>query len=116
MKRCLFFDDSSNRHIHFDKNFNKDFEIDHAYTPAEAIELLKKNKYSLACLDHDMDQLIVDDGTTGMDVAEFIALHQERHLNPDKVIVHSWNCYMAFRMYQVIKEAGIDVVTQEYTV
>jgi CheY-like chemotaxis protein len=112
---ALFFDDDPTRHEVFANKFVQLLDIVHAHDPQEAIDLLKAQKFDIVFLDHDMDLLIAGD-MTGMDVAEFIALHQERSLNPSRVIVHSWNVTAAAQMEAALKQSGIEVICRPFKV
>lgn len=114
--RILTLDDMDTRHYAFRRWF-AGFDLVETYTAKEAINELKKgNVFDLVMLDHDLayehyedqDISLDFDGEmgTGMEVARFISTMSEEQ-RPKRVVVHSWNRGAAWRMGQVLTEAGI---------
>lgn len=97
--RILFLDDDEFRHNTFaDKA--KAHSVIHVRTAKEAISALKKERFDLACLDHDLAEPI-----TGYAVA--VAIEEGRCIAPREVVVHSYNPIGADRMVYAIKRAGV---------
>lgn len=106
----LILDDDPQRHKVFDKIFDG-HNKNHVFTAQCAINCLKKERFDLVCLDHDLgefdnDKLIEDPGT-GMDVAEFINLHMSHDKLPTQVLIHSWNGPAAKRMGEEMSTVGV---------
>lgn len=98
--RVLFLDDSHERHRAC-KHCLIGHDAHYAFSAAEAISMLKGERFDLACLDHDLDELAAAGmeprEKTGMHVAEHIvAMPRERR--PRAVLVHSMNVPAASRM------------------
>ena len=88
--KILFLDDNRNRVDIAKKRWETDHELSIAETAAEAIALLKKVKFDLVSLDHDLGGKVYQQSgkNTGYEVAQFIAKMKNP---PPIVIVHSWN-------------------------
>jgi len=95
--KILFLDDDHNRIDIVKKRWGTNHELSIAETAAEAIALLKKIKFDLASLDHDLGGKVYQQSgeNTGYEVAQFIAKMKEP---PPIVIVHSWNYHGAQNM------------------
>lgn len=116
--RILFLDDMNERHEAFQKTVG--VPVDHVFTAAWAIKMLKEEKYDQVFLDHDLsiDDILVAPGEptkepTGMDVVDHILTMEEP---PAEVVVHSANPAAADRMGQKLREhpAGIRVLVQAF--
>jgi len=84
--------------------------VDVATTAAEAISLLKANRYDRLDLDHDLDTRIFVDirhANTGMAVARWIVRH---YTDVNEVIIHSWNELAARKMMDLLAAYGYRVV------
>ncbi len=92
----LVLDDDRNRHNYFRDRFNdsdKKFIADHVLTAEQCIEAIKKKKYVLIFLDHDLSgEVFVDVNRkdTGSEVARWISKNPDRIENC-KVFIHSFN-------------------------
>jgi hypothetical protein len=118
IKKVLFLDDMEERHLAFLRMIRDipDIESYQAWNAKQAINWLEKEKFYLACLDHDLSDehyvafqnnnllpgkaVYAED--TGLTVAQFIALHQDPSLHPDNIITHSWNTDRAKEMDTVL--------------
>lgn len=98
----LILEDNDTRIEIFKKWFPCDVDI--VKTSKEAIELLKKNFYSICLLDHDLgDQIYVESGEgTGWEVAKYIT---ENNIKSD-VIIHSCNSVGARNMLSLLPNAN----------
>lgn len=121
MSQVLILDDDPDRHKVFDKIL-PNCEVYHAYTDIEAIAFLEHcGPFELVCLDHDLGDYSVGESLplgdlagSGMDVAEFIALHLEREKYPKKIIIHSWNSSGARRMLATLFPTGIPITAMPF--
>lgn len=93
--RILFLDDDEFRHDVFAEKAI-DHDVLHVRSAKEAISAMKKERFDLACLDHDL-------GTkdTGYDVA--VAIEGGFCHPPLSVIVHSYNPVGSTRMVYAIR-------------
>ena len=107
----LFLDDNHARHGLL-KTWCKN--ADHCYDYDGCINLLKRKRYDVVSLDHDLgeeDELCIPGVTnkcmTGTDVAKFIAKLVQK---PRFAIVHSYNPVGAASMETILSEAGIKTI------
>lgn len=110
MKRWLFLDDTQERHDLFDayvKATGANIEVVHKRTVAGAVAEMCRERFDCVWLDHDLDD--TDPWSTGWEVAEFIALHQDLAYRPRHVVVHSWNPTGAASMERTLADAGVSV-------
>ena len=118
MPQVLILDDDPDRHKAFRKILS-DCERYHAYTDLEAFSFLEHyGPFELVCLDHDLGNFSVGESLplgdlagSGIDVAEYIALHLEKEKYPKKIIIHSWNAPGALRMFRILFPTGIPITT-----
>lgn len=115
--KIFFLDDDKERHRRFTMN-RIGQDVTAAWTYAEAVELLSKEIFDLAYLDHDLSDFAASGHPlpgekTGTDVAEFITQMPEDR-RPRKVIIHSFNPYGAERMEKILRTAGIEVLRQKF--
>lgn len=94
-------DDDARRHEWFTRRFPKDY-VDIAETPAEAIELLKRNQYDVLFLDHDLlpehyKSELGDDDNTGYAVALWLAANPRCQASAN-IIAHTRNADGAMRI------------------
>lgn len=107
--KILILDDDEVRHERFKIHlFN--FEVVHAHTYDQFLELVGKERFDAIFLDHDLEfeekaaTVIESRYANGMDAARHVAALPEK-LRPELVVVHSWNMYAASRMMDVLLEA-----------
>jgi CheY-like chemotaxis protein len=108
--RVFLLDDDVLRHEWFARRFSRD-ELDAAFDPAEAVELLSSNTYDAIFLDHDLlpehyNSDVRDDERTGYAVAEWLAARPGRQSGAT-VIVHTRNADAALRMVGLMRRAGL---------
>jgi CheY-like chemotaxis protein len=123
--RVLVLDDDKLRHKVFQQNLIGNEFVVHAYTVDQAVEWLKKEKFDVVYLDHDLNDhpnqaTSLDYATggyggprelTGLDVAYFMSrMPKEKH--PEYVIVHSYNAGGAANMMAVLKTMESKVIRQ----
>lgn len=94
--KILFLDDSLVRQTSFKQLIKKHFEVDQAFSAAEAIELLEKFRYEQVFLDHDLGEELGYEVPSGMTVVDHICQMEARPLS---VVIHSCNSPAAMRMY-----------------
>ena len=106
--QLLFLDDNHARHELL-KTWCK--TADHCYNYDDCVGLLKRKRYDVVSLDHDLgtdDELCIPGVTnknlTGTDVAKFIATLVQK---PRFAIVHSYNPVGAAFMEAILSGAGI---------
>lgn len=100
--KVLFLDDDKYRHEQMLKQFAQlKLAVVAVYTAIEAIEWLRREKFRLILLDHDLDGTIYAPSGpgTGFEVAEQVAASVNRDTD---VIVHSLNHVGAGKMVEVI--------------
>lgn len=102
----LFLDDDDARHRTFDNSIAKlgiNADIAHVSNADQAIKALKRNKYDLVFLDHDLGGEIyvdVNHRNTGSEVARVI---YNNNLQPSAIIIiHSLNPVGAINMQKTI--------------
>jgi len=102
--KMLVLEDREDRIKVFKEALNK-HEVDYTDSAKEAIELLKKKRYTTLFLDHDLDgQEMVPSGPgTGYEVAEFLSEHKE--FMPTQVIIHSLNNVGGANMVRALPNA-----------
>jgi len=109
----LFFDDDPRRHALFAR-LARGHRVDHSWFVDDALERLRRRRYDLACLDHDL--ATEDFARDGREVATAIAaLRQARR--PRAVVVHSWNPVRSVEMEATLAplyEAGVTLVRVEF--
>jgi len=95
--KILFLDDDHKRIEIAKKRWSVNHELSIAETTKQAIDLLKKIKFDLASLDHDLGGKVYQQSgkNTGYEVAQFIAKMKNP---PPIVIVHSCNYHGAQNM------------------
>ena len=99
-------DDSPQRHRAMRSN-SGDAYVDYAWTADQALQFLRKHRYDLIMLDHDLSEdpkpiLIAPDGTY---VASYMAKNFPEHRETFTVI-HSMNPVGANRMENILIDAG----------
>jgi hypothetical protein len=115
--KIFFLDDDKERHKRFKMN-RIGHDITQAWTYAEACKLLSETVFDEAYLDHDLSEMAAagrpgKDEKTGTHVAEFIvSLPEEKR--PKFVIIHSFNDYGRRRMADILGEAGVRVMLQQF--
>ena len=115
----LILDDLRERHEVFKIRY-QGHQLFHAWTAEECISLLKKQKYDLITLDHDLGEVRSESyneaflAKDGGDVAHWIANHLDKALYPPKVIIHSWNPNGSRSMYLTLQSVGISVEREEF--
>lgn len=120
--RILFFDDSVSRHDFFCLKKHErhhcvqtcqhgpEYTVDHVYTAAQALVLLRKHTYDVIQLDHDM--FLSKDASpdnNGMTVARFLANQEGIDFHGPVIQIHSWNVEESEVMYALLRSAGWDV-------
>lgn len=115
-ERWLVLDDTQERHDGFSRMAGRgNIVIDHAFTATQAICFLREElQYDLCFLDHDLEEFPGYVDETGMEVAQFIALHAEGDRVPKLVVIHSHNAPARERMVQVLTDAGVKTVGKPY--
>jgi CheY-like chemotaxis protein len=110
MKRFLFLDDQPERH----KRFNEicaplNVRVRGAWSAEDAIRALSSCEvFDCVWLDHDLGDYgnYLYEPSTGLVVAQFIALHLPIEKLPRNVIIHSWNPSGARAMERTLRENG----------
>jgi len=124
--KVLILDDDPQRHKVFREILPNCLRY-HAYTATTAIKHLVESSgpFDLVCLDHDLGDFgqegeILEFGNceagTGVEVAQYISLHLERELYPQKIIIHSQNPVGAKRMYDTLFPTGIQITVLPFKV
>lgn len=108
--RVFLLDDDVLRHEWFARRFSRD-EIDTAFDPAEAFELLSSNTYDAIFLDHDLlpehyNSKEQDDERTGYAVAAWLAARPGTQSGAT-FIIHTRNADAALRMVELLRRAGL---------
>jgi len=108
--RVFLLDDDVLRHEWFARRFSRD-ELDAAFDPAEAFELLSSNTYDAIFLDHDLlpehyNSKEQDDERTGYAVAAWLAARPGAQSGAT-FIVHTRNADAALRMVELLRRAGL---------
>ncbi len=109
----LFLDDAVERHEKARKAFIG-ISITHVRTAWEAIEALKRERFDIVSLDHDLggrvmvmsDEEAGPDGC-GLDVAKFIVSMRSED-RPARVYIHSMNPVGGENMARVLASVGIN--------
>ena len=98
-----------------------------ARTNDEARELLRRQPYDIASLDHDLGLDYVDPDTPnadelvargdwprddGQQLAKWIAQHP--HLCPPRIRVHSWNPVGALTMARILEPVAQHIIVREF--
>lgn len=118
MKKILFLDDDPMRHMKFrDTMARNEWDVDVRYVwgVVDAIAAMKKERFDLACFDHDLsveDQMCDPDGTTREPNGTYLAQRMIEELTitmPTKVLVHSYNAPGARSMIAILETAGVEV-------
>ena len=110
--KVLFLDDNKERTKEFSKN------VPHAITVStaeECVDKLKKDKFDVCSLDHDLGgEEFVDSGREdcGMEVVRWI-MQNEPVI--ELIVVHSWNIPAAKRMTENLRDSGYSVSTSPFT-
>lgn len=111
-RRILFLDDEHGRHDEFARLTIKrgdTVHIEHAFTAAQAIELLQRMAFVQVFLDHDLaegDPNAIEDarwGPTGMTVVDHIIVMANP---PQEVVVHSMNTPARIEMARRLTGSG----------
>ena len=116
--QVLILDDDEARHEGF-KHAYWHLKLRHVYSHPEAVGALEQGPWDVAFLDHDLglERQGTKDTTgrehTGFDTAKFI-VEMPVDKRPKIVVVHSWNPIGALQMYQLLKEAKIEVHRWEF--
>jgi len=108
--RVLFLDDDEGRHALF-KQASIGHDVLHVRTAVEAIDAMKRERFDLAALDHDLGgrQFVdSDEEETGYQVAKAVETIPEDKW-PLRIIVHSYNQEGARRMVARLQPLGIPV-------
>jgi CheY-like chemotaxis protein len=102
--KILVLDDSKTRLSQFKQKLIGHI-VDCAETAKEAIELLEKNEYQQAFLDHDLNGKVHQPSgpCTGYEVAKWISEHGDK--KPLRIVVHSFNIIGAQNMITLLPEA-----------
>lgn len=100
--RVLIVDDTQARHDWFMRRYQSD-DVEHAYDAPQAIEMLKRRRYDLVCLDHDLGGPPHGDG---MDVVRALKALPEC-ARPDHVTVHTANPVARRFMVSSLADVGI---------
>lgn len=119
--RVLFLDDMEVRHHRALRVYFKHTVVE-AWTARQAIDAMKKERFDVVCLDHDLEEeryeehtadgMLANGGTgdrlkgSGAEVAQFMAVELAAELRPHHVVIHSLNDYGANRMAGILKDAG----------
>ncbi len=81
-------------------------EVDVAHTAEAACALLEVGQYSYIFLDHDLEEEHynndVQDETTGLHVAKYLAEHADKSKDA-RIIIHSLNPVGSMRMHEVLE-------------
>ena len=117
MTKILFLDDDPTRHTTFRRN-SIGTPYDAVFNYEDAVALLAKHKYDRVYLDHDLSFQAAmgapsESEKTGYDVAVFIST-LPAHLQPQRVVIHSFNPSGAFRMALVLQGCGVRVVRRVF--
>lgn len=118
--KILILDDDQGRHDAFAAGL-AGHKVQHVYTAAEAIEVLKTSPpFDAVFLDHDLTDFHYRSFTagrrtglgedTGYAVAAFIARELDEQARPGTVVVHSWNPPGAANMMVVLQDANISAL------
>lgn len=114
--KILFFDDDITRHERFaDLCQQLGTVAISAYSPHDAICLIRTIKFDYVYLDHDMD-LNVPGGGDGRTVARYIAYQLDRKHYPDGIIIHSWNVQAAKEMEKILEPTKIPVQLKPFRI
>lgn len=102
MAKILILEDDMNRMKQFKVKF-RGHSIYHFDNANEAIEELKRTKFDLICLDHDLGgkQMEWDEDNNGMMVAEYLKENPQEC----KTVVHSFNNIRGPLMADIITNA-----------
>ena len=102
----LILEDNDERVKQFRKNIAPRHAIIHTDEAKKTIEYLKKTKFDILFLDHDLgNEIYVDtkDINTGSEVARWLNKHPEQM--PGQVVLHSLNEYGRKNMKALLPEA-----------
>lgn len=109
----LFFDDDPRRHAVFARLARGQW-VDHCWFVDDAKERLRRRRYDLACLDHDLST--EDFARDGREVARHIVGLPPAG-RPRSVLVHSWNPIRAVEMESALAphyEPGVTLARVEF--
>lgn len=120
--KIFILDDDPSRHETLVRKYPGNW-FRHAYTVAQAQELLSEGGYDAAFLDHDLgdwykdrvDNEEVRVERTGLDVVRYLLEQVPQDRWPKQVIVHSWNGPRGLLMTSLLKERGIDASYVPFT-
>lgn len=110
--KLLFLDDEEYRHVIFRQNFGGSgwFNLFHAHTAKEAIDNLKRYKFAVIFLDHDLGSqaYVASSDGTGYEVAKWLSERYSEHQGSE-IIIHSWNQVGAKNMHSILRQVGYSV-------
>jgi hypothetical protein len=112
--KMLILDDDETRHYWFSFRFS-DHERTHVRNYFEAIDALVSDRFDIAFLDHDLDELAVSPQyvdhrpLNGMDVVRFIINLPEAD-RPKHFVVHSLNPVGGLRMHNELLRNGCESI------
>lgn len=103
--RILFLDDMKRRHDAF-KQASIGFVVDYVWDAEEAIKMMKKNKYTLIYLDHDLKPEHYQSNEEFHEDGSFVAraMRDMEHQYGATVIVHSLNPSGRLNIESILKD------------
>lgn len=107
-KRILVVEDDIQRIRWFRDNLPADAEVHYIDIATRGVEFVKKNKYDMVFLDHDLGNIQGMDNT-GYTVAK--ALSKTGNTSTE-VVIHSWNPIGARQMVECLRSNGFNKVVE----